>query len=249
MTLDEAIGCLSKIGVDVSKATLNRYVRDGLVTAPERGGYGRGGGRWANYSVSAVAEAATAWALLTKKTQTGDFFRELQYLRFTPELVALARNGGIHSFYRGSLLEVRAYCPPEFLKELEKNDLLEEIHQRREAICVELEEIRKASKDPFPTTEIFSLMDEQNDLEIKEREIWESCVSYPTTPMKCNEGEEEHLATLVGEVNIPDFFPKEAWVSSAGAIDALIELASVHVYAKIYGGMLLKVLNCISKSK
>ena len=249
MTLDEAIGCLSKIGVDVSKATLNRYVRDGLVTAPERGGYGRGGGRWANYSVSAVAEAATAWAMLTKRTQTDEFFKELQYLRFTPEIVALGRKGGIHSFYRGSSVVAREYCPVDFLKELEKYDLMESMHQRKKEIGKEIKKIRKENKQPFPTPDIISLLDEKSSITTKEDEIWKSCVIYPATPIKCSEGEEKHLAALIGEVNIPEFFPKITWTTSAGAIDLFIEYVALHLYVKIYGGMLLKVLNVVDESK
>ena len=67
MKPDEVVSLLNKIDIPVSVPTLARYVREGLISEPERGGHGRGGGRWTKYRRYGVVEAATAWKLLNGK--------------------------------------------------------------------------------------------------------------------------------------------------------------------------------------
>lgn len=249
MTLDEAIECLGKIGVDVSKATLNRYVRDGLVTAPERGGYGRGGGRWANYSVSAVAEAATAWAMLTKKTQTEELFKELQYLRFTPEMVAKARNTGMFKFYRDSLNEMRKYCPSEFLQDLNTMDKVYEVDRE----LLDIEKTLEEKCEAISLDEWRELSKKKKILEVNLRELEKDSNDYiaRTGIMYTDEENinEKVLTPILGNVSIPDFFPKNTWSGSVAVIELFLWFVAENVFVKIYGGMMIRLLNVIPKNK
>lgn len=89
MKPDEVVSLLSKIDIPVSVPTLARYVRDGLISEPERGGHGRGGGRWTEYSLFGVVEAATAWKLLNGKIEIPGEAK--QTIRFSPSMVKLVR--------------------------------------------------------------------------------------------------------------------------------------------------------------
>lgn len=51
-------------GERIGRSTLNRWVRDGLVTEPERRSLGRGRGGYAEFPPDALAEAVAAWYLL-----------------------------------------------------------------------------------------------------------------------------------------------------------------------------------------
>ena len=64
MTPDEVIEQLEKVGVEISRPTLTRYEKQGLIPIPDRGGLGRGGGRWTNYPRTTVYEAYAAWKLM-----------------------------------------------------------------------------------------------------------------------------------------------------------------------------------------
>lgn len=246
MTLDEAIEVLGKIGVDISKATLNRYVRDGLVTAPERGGYGRGGGRWANYSISAVAEAATAWAMLTKKTQTDEFFKELQYLRCTPEMVAQARKFALRKFYRHSKGKIRGFAPRSFLPELDLLDRFEQKSLREQELHAEFW-LTKLTPGIEPTQEVvdefYKITDEIEKLKKEVRKIPEIVTDFCVSEDMAK-AEAKKFADALG-VSIEESFPEEYWGSSAGSIQDALKFATVHLYVKIYGGMLLLILSLI----
>jgi len=63
MTPDEVIKKLKAQGVNITMRTLQRWVKDELIPAPERGSYGQGGGTWADYPDETVSEALTAYVL------------------------------------------------------------------------------------------------------------------------------------------------------------------------------------------
>lgn len=87
MTPDELIVRLAEKKVVVSKSTINRYERDGLIELPLRGGYGRGVGRWSQHSNGTVLEVATAWAMLS-----GNAYRmDGQRIRFSSDTIKWAR--------------------------------------------------------------------------------------------------------------------------------------------------------------
>ena len=114
MKPDEVVQLLNEIGIPVSVPTLARYVRDGLISEPERGGHGRGGGRWTEYSLHGVIEAATAWKLLNGKIVIlGD---EKQTIRFSPSLVRFVRKEALLSFGKWiSGTEGAKFINPEFV--------------------------------------------------------------------------------------------------------------------------------------
>lgn len=96
MKPDEVVSLLNDIGIPVSVPTLARYVRDCLVSEPERGGHGRGGGRWTEYSLYGIVEAATAWKLLNGKIEIpGD---GKQTIRFSPGMVEMVREEALLEF-------------------------------------------------------------------------------------------------------------------------------------------------------
>lgn len=96
MKPDEVVQLLNEIGIPVSVPTLARYVRDGLISEPDRGGHGRGGGRWTEYSLYGVVEAATAWNLLNGKIEIPGEAK--QTIRFSPGMIKLARSGALRKF-------------------------------------------------------------------------------------------------------------------------------------------------------
>lgn len=53
-----------KYGIKISRHTLLRYQKAGLVSEPERGGFGMGKGRWTDYPPEAVEMAAIAFNLV-----------------------------------------------------------------------------------------------------------------------------------------------------------------------------------------
>lgn len=64
LTPDELLQELQKLGIRASRTTLNRWVRQGLVTEPKRGSGGRGVGRYSLYPRHALGEAAAAAFLM-----------------------------------------------------------------------------------------------------------------------------------------------------------------------------------------
>lgn len=64
MTPDELLAELKKLGITISRNTLHRWTKEGLLPEPERGSLGRGRGRFVHYPKEAVAEAAAAWTVL-----------------------------------------------------------------------------------------------------------------------------------------------------------------------------------------
>lgn len=64
ITPDQLLAALEKAGIRRTRSTLNAWVKQGLVSEPERGGFGRGRGRFSFYSPEAVGEAAAAAVLL-----------------------------------------------------------------------------------------------------------------------------------------------------------------------------------------
>lgn len=78
MTPDEVIEQLKKIGIEISRPTLTRYEKQGLIPNPKRGGLGRGGGRWTDYPDNTIEEAYASWQLMHGEYGTNevnnDFF-------------------------------------------------------------------------------------------------------------------------------------------------------------------------------
>lgn len=66
MTPDEIIMSLEKLNVKISRSTLLRYEKAGLIPEPERGGMGRGKGRTTSYSIRTIGEAYAAYCLIHK---------------------------------------------------------------------------------------------------------------------------------------------------------------------------------------
>lgn len=64
LTPDELLEKLAELGITISRNTLHRWTKEGLLPEPERGSLGRGRGRFVHYSKEAVAEAAAAWTVL-----------------------------------------------------------------------------------------------------------------------------------------------------------------------------------------
>lgn len=64
MTPDEIIEQLKKMGVEISRPTLSRYEKQELIPKPQRGGLGRGGGRWTDYPENTVEQAYAAWSMM-----------------------------------------------------------------------------------------------------------------------------------------------------------------------------------------
>ena len=70
MTPDEIIQALNKIGemegigLVMTRPTLLRYETQGLIPKPQRGGRGRGAGRWTEYPAGTVEQAYAAWCLM-----------------------------------------------------------------------------------------------------------------------------------------------------------------------------------------
>ena len=60
----EIVDRLASVGIEVSRPTLLRYEKQGLVASASRGSSGRGIGRWSEYPEIALAEAYAAWSLL-----------------------------------------------------------------------------------------------------------------------------------------------------------------------------------------
>lgn len=68
MTPDEVLAEVKKsTGVELTRMTLTTYENAGLVSKPERGGGGRGVGRWTNYAECAVPEVIAAFTLVNGK--------------------------------------------------------------------------------------------------------------------------------------------------------------------------------------
>lgn len=57
---------LQKRGVNISIITLRRYVKNGLITEPERKHYGRGKGEHVDFPPKAIIEAAETYQLIKK---------------------------------------------------------------------------------------------------------------------------------------------------------------------------------------
>lgn len=61
MTPDEILSNLKNLGVSISRSTLLRYEKAGLIPQPIRGGQGRGKGRTTEYTLDTVGEAYAAY--------------------------------------------------------------------------------------------------------------------------------------------------------------------------------------------
>ena len=103
MTPDELILRLAEKKISISKSTINRYERDGLIELPLRGGYGRGAGRWSQHNTGAILEVASAWAMLSGNS----YSVEGQRIRFTSDTIRLARIN--------ALCEMLEYLSPQSL--------------------------------------------------------------------------------------------------------------------------------------
>jgi len=64
MTPDELISRLASWKVTLSRPTLLRYQKQGLISEPTRGSSGRGIGKWTNYPDIALVQSFAAWSLL-----------------------------------------------------------------------------------------------------------------------------------------------------------------------------------------
>jgi len=60
VTPEKVLAVLSSQGVNITMRTLQRWAKDELIPAPERGSYGQGGGTWADYPDETIPEALTA---------------------------------------------------------------------------------------------------------------------------------------------------------------------------------------------
>lgn len=67
MSPDEVIERLKELGVEMSRPTLSRYEKQGLIPKAKRGSLGRAGGRFSEYPPETVPEAFAAWSLLHGK--------------------------------------------------------------------------------------------------------------------------------------------------------------------------------------
>ncbi|MEA4836605.1 MAG: hypothetical protein VB133_15980 [Anaeromusa sp.] len=114
MKPDEVVQLLNEIGIPVSVPTLARYVREKLISEPQRGGHGRGGGRWTEYSLYGVVEAATTWKLLNGKIVLME--DKKQTIRFSPRLVRFAKDEALLNFGKWiSGTEGAKFINPEFV--------------------------------------------------------------------------------------------------------------------------------------
>lgn len=97
MTPDEVIHALNKIGemegigLVMTRPTLLRYETQGLIPKPQRGGRGRGAGRWTEYPAGTVEQAYAAWCLMhgVYGEEIVDTFDKLP--RLTPKAIELSR--------------------------------------------------------------------------------------------------------------------------------------------------------------
>ena len=90
MSPDEVIEKTKALGITVSRSTLTRYTKYYLVSKPQRGSLGRGGGRWAAYPSTAPLEVATAKLMLSGEAFMR-YFESEDRVSFSMPLVAHAR--------------------------------------------------------------------------------------------------------------------------------------------------------------
>lgn len=77
LTPDVILGRAEEItGERIGRSTLNRWVREELVTEPERRSLGRGRGGYAEFPPQALAEVVAAWYLLRIKRRRVEDVRE-----------------------------------------------------------------------------------------------------------------------------------------------------------------------------
>lgn len=67
MNPDSVVEKLGKAGIILSRQTLWRYEKQGLISPGKRGSGGRGVGRWTEYGENVLVEAWAAWLLLNGK--------------------------------------------------------------------------------------------------------------------------------------------------------------------------------------
>lgn len=102
MSPNEVIDQLSKIGIDISRATLLRYENQELIPKPSRGG-GGAGGRWTDYPDDTVLWAEIAWRLIHGEyggTEIRKYF-EGKMLKLPPLLIAKLRSKQIKCMEKG----------------------------------------------------------------------------------------------------------------------------------------------------
>ena len=90
ITPEMVISHLASLGIEISRSTLLRYEKQGLIPEPRRGGFGRGAGRWTDYPPETVAEAYAAWKLLHGEYQLSEIILR-GALELSPETVGIIR--------------------------------------------------------------------------------------------------------------------------------------------------------------
>ena len=98
MNPDELIAAIEKLGVQLSKTTINRYERERLISSPKRGSLGRGGGRWAEYPALTDVEAVVAWKMMNGQAVEG--------MRFSTEFT---RYGRLVGFWNIAMLNEKEW--------------------------------------------------------------------------------------------------------------------------------------------
>ena len=151
MTPDEVIEQLKKIGVEMSRPSLTRYEKQGLIPKPERGALGRGRGRWTNYPPETVAEAYAAWGLLHGKYGFSKFnkkFFEGNPPKLSPALVASIRQSVMEKReIEDDYSQVVGSLDPKDVAEIYGNDISEEELKERAEFEEELARERESWTD------------------------------------------------------------------------------------------------------
>ena len=104
LTPDQLLAALARMGIKASRATLNRWVVQGLVPTPVRGSGGRAVGRYSLYPMSAIGEAAASAYLLR---------RGLLGRGLPPALVAQVRRTAVGEYAIDELLEKLGVDPDD----------------------------------------------------------------------------------------------------------------------------------------
>ena len=166
MTPDEVIQALNKIGemegigLVMTRPTLLRYETQGLIPKPQRGGRGRGAGRWTEYPAGTVEQAYAAWCLM-HGVYGGKGLTE--FLDSPPKIKPLAIKNIRESYFRGiDMLRVsdeywEGLSNEDRIKEIENNP----VHEATEDELVEWDAERKKEAKTIRTREYVGITGEK----------------------------------------------------------------------------------------
>ena len=179
MSPDEVIERLKDLGVEISRPTLSRYEKQGLIPEPKRGSLGRAGGRFSEYPPETVSEAFAAWSLLHGKyfsnffggptpkipPQTIKHFREAVLTRMSFSEVEKTENEIIDKEYGGDRNKYYQDISPT----KEERDYASRLFKEENSFRDNMTERDKIAKE---YQEIFSVANFH--IEITFRNMWEA---------------------------------------------------------------------------